>query len=115
MFHRGHVDHKAAGQRDVRSNAGAFLAQRLFGDLNDDLLALFEQVGNGGQRKTLALGALGAFAASGALSAALRTFCAFRTFSTTFGPVAAFSAVSTFALAPLGPAFFPHGHGPAFD
>ncbi len=42
VFERRHVDHVAAGQRDVRSDARAFLAQRLLGDLNDDLLAFFQ-------------------------------------------------------------------------
>ena len=47
VFERRHVDHEAAGQGDVRSDARALLAQRLLGDLNDDLLAFFQQVGDG--------------------------------------------------------------------
>ena len=34
-----HVDQEAAGQGDVRRDAGALLPQRLLGDLNDDFLA----------------------------------------------------------------------------
>ena len=48
VFERRHVDHVAAGQRDVRGDARALLAQRLLGDLNDDLLAFFEQVADRG-------------------------------------------------------------------
>ena len=53
MFHGRHVNHKAARQRDVRSDARALLSQRFLGDLNDDLLAFLEQVGNGRQRRAL--------------------------------------------------------------
>ena len=42
-----HVDQEAAGQRDVRGDARALLAQRLLGDLNDDLLAFLQQIGDG--------------------------------------------------------------------
>ena len=44
VLQRRHVDHVAARQRDVRSDARAFLAQRLLGDLDDDLLAFFQQI-----------------------------------------------------------------------
>ena len=41
-----HVDHVASRQRDVRSDARALLAQRLFGNLNDDFLAGLQQIGD---------------------------------------------------------------------
>ena len=47
VFERRHVNDVAARQRDVRSDARALLAQRLLGDLDDDLLAFFEQIGDG--------------------------------------------------------------------
>ncbi len=50
VFERRHVDHVAPRQRDVRSDARALLPQRLLGDLNDDLLAFLEQIGDGGLR-----------------------------------------------------------------
>ncbi len=50
MFQRRHVDHVAARQRDMGSDARALLAQRLLGDLDDDLLAFLEQLGDGRQR-----------------------------------------------------------------
>ena len=43
-----HVDQKPAGQRDMRSDARAFLSERLLGDLNDDFLTLFQQIADGG-------------------------------------------------------------------
>ena len=39
-----HVDDEAAGQRNVRRDAGALLSQRLLRDLNDDFLAFPQQV-----------------------------------------------------------------------
>ncbi len=45
-----HVHQEAAGQRDVRSDARAFLTQRLLGDLDDDFLAFFQQVADRRQR-----------------------------------------------------------------
>ena len=53
VFERRHVDHVAARQRDVRRDARAFLAQRLLGDLNDDFLAFFQQVGDGRLRRSV--------------------------------------------------------------
>ena len=44
VLERRHVDHVAAGQGDVRGDARALLAERLLGDLNDDLLAFAQQV-----------------------------------------------------------------------
>ena len=44
VLQRRHVDHVAAGQRDVRGDARALLSQRLLGDLNDNLLAFLQQI-----------------------------------------------------------------------
>jgi hypothetical protein len=40
----------------VRGDAGALLTERLLGDLDDNLLTLLEQVGDGGNRRALAFG-----------------------------------------------------------
>ena len=47
VIDRGHVNQEAARQRDVRGDAGALLAERLLGDLNDDFLALAQQIADG--------------------------------------------------------------------
>ena len=65
VLHRRHVDHVAAGQGDVRRDARALLAERLLGDLDDDLLALFQQFGDRRQRRAFA--ALGAACATGSV------------------------------------------------
>src|SRR5207253_2216052 len=44
MIHRRHIHQEPARQRDVRRDARALLTQRLLSDLNDDLLAFFQQV-----------------------------------------------------------------------
>src|SRR4029077_8165333 len=41
-----HVHEETAGQRDVTGNAGALFAERLLGDLDDDVLTGFEHFGN---------------------------------------------------------------------
>ena len=46
VIERRHVDEIAAGKSDVAGDARAFFAERLFGDLDDDLLALLQHVGN---------------------------------------------------------------------
>ena len=46
VIERRHVDEIAAGQSDVARDARAFLAERLFGDLDDDFLALLQHVGD---------------------------------------------------------------------
>jgi hypothetical protein len=46
VIERGHVDEIAAGKGDVAGDARAFLAERLFGDLDNDFLALLQHVGN---------------------------------------------------------------------
>src|SRR6267154_4195073 len=46
MVDRGHVHQEAAGQRDVAGDARAFFAERLLGDLDDDVLAGLQHFGN---------------------------------------------------------------------
>src|SRR5258706_2427631 len=46
VLERRHIDYVAPRQGDVRSDPRALLAQRLFRDLNDNLLAFLEQVGD---------------------------------------------------------------------
>src|SRR5215471_11985163 len=50
---RRHVDNITARQRHVRSDAGAFLADRLFGNLDDDLLPFAQKVGDHRARKAV--------------------------------------------------------------
>src|SRR5580698_1747412 len=76
----GHEDQEAAGKSDVRSNARALLGDGLLGDLDKDLLAGLEQVGDDGQigglrraaghAAALALSALRLVAAAATASAA---------------------------------------------
>src|SRR5689334_14379237 len=47
MVHRGHINQIASRQRDVAGNARAFLRNRLFGNLDQNFLAFFEQVADG--------------------------------------------------------------------
>src|SRR5580658_274499 len=47
--HSRHEDQEAAGQSDVAGDAGALLGDGLLGDLDQDLLAGLEQVGDDGQ------------------------------------------------------------------
>src|SRR5262245_24292001 len=44
VIHRRHEDEEAAGHRGVRGEARAFRPQRLFGHLNDDLLAFLQEL-----------------------------------------------------------------------
>ena len=53
MVHRGHVDQEPPGQRDVTSNARSFLADRFFGDLDQNFLAFFEQITDQWNRRIL--------------------------------------------------------------
>src|SRR5262249_9054010 len=53
VFDRRHVDDVTARQRHVGSDASAFLADRLFGDLDDDLLSLAQKVGYHRARKAV--------------------------------------------------------------
>src|SRR5216684_3639352 len=46
VIDRRHVHQEAAGQRDVAGDARAFLAERLLGDLDDDVLAGLQHLGN---------------------------------------------------------------------
>src|SRR5262245_27593205 len=53
VFDRRHVDDVTSRQRHVRSDASAFLADRLFGDLDDDLLPFAQKICNHGTRKAV--------------------------------------------------------------
>ena len=44
MAHRRQVHHVATGQRDVGGHAGTFVGERVLGHLDDDLLAVSEQL-----------------------------------------------------------------------
>ena len=87
-----HVDQEAAGQGDVRSDARALLTQRLLGNLNDNLLAFLQQIGDGwltSFRAFRTLSTLGTFAALGTLAA--------------FRPIGTLRALAAFGtIAPLG-------------
>src|SRR2546421_3652931 len=43
---RGHVDQEATRQSDVAGDPGSLLAERLLGDLDNDILAGLEHLGN---------------------------------------------------------------------
>src|SRR5260370_39558179 len=45
-MNRGHVDQEAARQSDVAGDSRALLTERLFGDLDDDVLAGLQHFGN---------------------------------------------------------------------
>src|ERR671912_2876617 len=53
VLQRRHVHDIPARKRDMRSDAGAFLTQRLLRDLNDNLLAFLQQVCDGWQGRRL--------------------------------------------------------------
>src|SRR5262249_24336149 len=64
MVHGRHVQHETSGERDIGGNARAFLSERFFGDLDNNLLARLQQVGYRGLRRpfgTLAVLAGGSF------------------------------------------------------
>ena len=67
VIDRRHVDQEAAGQGDVAGDAGALFADGFFGDLNQNFLTFFEQVGD--QRNILLFVAAEASSASTAASA----------------------------------------------
>src|SRR6266498_5852680 len=46
MFHRRHVNQKAAGQSDVRSYPRSLLGDWFLRNLNQDFLAFAQQIGN---------------------------------------------------------------------
>ncbi len=52
VLERRHVDHVAARQRDVGSDARALGSERLLGDLDNDLLAFLQQFGDGRQGRS---------------------------------------------------------------
>ena len=68
MIHRRHVDQEAAGQRDVTGDARALLADRFLGNLHQNLLAFFQQVGD--QRHVALFVAAGAASTATAATAA---------------------------------------------
>ena len=68
---RGHEDQKAARQGDMRSNARALLGDRLLGNLNQNLLARFQQIADDRQ-----VGGLHRPARHSAASAALSSLSA---------------------------------------
>jgi hypothetical protein len=43
MVHGGHENQKPSGERDVASDTGALLPNGLFGNLNQDFLAFFQE------------------------------------------------------------------------
>src|SRR5882762_2295813 len=45
-MNRRHIDQEAARKRDVTGDACAFLAERLLGDLNDNVLSGLQHFGN---------------------------------------------------------------------
>ena len=55
MLDRRHINEKASGQRDVRCNSRALSRDRFFSDLDQDLLAFFQQVGDRGLGRTFAI------------------------------------------------------------
>src|SRR5687768_5321387 len=54
VLDRWHVHDVPAGERNVRCYASALLTQRFFRDLNQDFLALFQQVGDERLRRPVA-------------------------------------------------------------
>ena len=95
-----HVDAVAAGEGDVAGDAGALLGDGLFGDLDQDLLAGLEQVGNRRERGTfgtvaVAEGGTGATVTT-AVSAAITT-----TVATITAVSAAITAFTAFATIPV--------------
>ena len=90
MLERRHVDHVAARQRNVRSDARALLSERLLGDLNDDLLAFLQQLGDGWQGGSFGT-ALGTAKRSG--------------FGTLFGTARGWFSGRAFAARLVGPGF----------
>src|SRR3954452_16994697 len=53
VIHGGHVDQEASGQRNVAGDSSALFADRLLGNLDQNLLPFLEQVGD--QRHVLLL------------------------------------------------------------
>ena len=53
MIDGRHVHQETAGQRDVRGDARAFLAERFLGDLYDDFLAFAQKVADRRQRRAV--------------------------------------------------------------
>src|SRR5438105_1321105 len=78
MFDCRHVNQIAARKRDVRSNARALLGDRLFGNLDQNLLAFAQEVGD---RRLRALAPRGAAAAMTRGSATTVARSCFRDFT----------------------------------
>ena len=79
VIHRWHVNQETAGQRDVAGDAGALFADGLLGDLDQNFLTFFKQIGD--QRNILLLVAPrpSAPTAAAAASATLRPAIVSRT------------------------------------
>src|ERR1039458_4650524 len=86
---RGHEDQEAAGERDVRGDAGALLGDGLLGDLDQNLLPGLEQIADDGQ-----IGGLHGHAAAAVTMATAATAAAI-----------AVAALATPAIAPPAAAF----------
>src|SRR6185437_1854630 len=79
VIERGHVHHVAPREGDMRRDARAFLAQRLLRDLDDDLLAFLQQLGDGlGTRALGPLWTFGALRTLGAIPILRAALCASR-------------------------------------
>src|SRR5438876_9024798 len=87
MVHRRHEDEEASGQGDVAGDARAFLRHGFLGDLDEDLLAFFQQFID--LRHGTAWDVAARTATHGTASAALRTSAtasaATTTLETSFG------------------------------
>ena len=93
---------------DVRRDARAFLSKGFLGDLNDNLLALFEEVRDRGHRGPLSVRALGTSLDRRSLGTSLRAFRPLTAVSAAIPAVP--SAIPTAAvstLSPFGSTFFP--------
>jgi len=73
VIHGWHVNQEAARQRDVARDARAFLADRLFRDLDEDFLPLFQQIADLGNGRALAAGGTAAGAETSSTAASAST------------------------------------------
>jgi hypothetical protein len=95
----GHEDQEAAGQGDVRGDAGALFGDGLLGDLNQNLLAWLQEVGDDGQ-----VGGLRG-AARGTATARVLAGRALRAAAGTATATATIAALLSLAFAGCGLAF----------
>ncbi len=117
VMHGRHVDQEAAGKRDVTRDARALFAERLLGDLDDDILTGLEHFGNelrtarwAGASSLIAALAAMLSAASGAASleatatagtsAAIATSAIAATVSPTVSPTISAAIASAATIAP---------------